>query len=148
MSNFDIFSEVGCAASTTDPNTSPIVKSFTVTISDGTLDISLPATKDNGQISAIELLFSLPTDNDMDGFSPPADCDDNDDTVFPGAPELCDGKDNDCDGPIDEGLGQTTCGVGGCEVTVNNCEGGLPQTCTPGTPSALPPRYTGGEKCN
>src|SRR5690606_21336776 len=29
------------------------------------------------------------------------DCDDNDRSVFPGAPEVCDGKDNDCDGFVD-----------------------------------------------
>jgi len=32
------------------------------------------------------------------------DCNDADNTIFPGAPELDDGKDNDCDGTIDEGL--------------------------------------------
>ena len=31
------------------------------------------------------------------------DCDDQDATVYPGAPEWCDGKDNNCDGRRDEG---------------------------------------------
>jgi len=42
------------------------------------------------------------TDNDGDGSFPPFDCDDNDASVFPGAQEVCDGLDNDCDGTVDE----------------------------------------------
>jgi len=43
-------------------------------------------------------------DADQDGVNTPEDCDDDDSGVFPGAPEACDLKDNDCDGTVDEGF--------------------------------------------
>jgi Notch 1 len=45
--------------------------------------------------------------------------------------EECDGLDNDCDLLTDENLGQTTCGLGICVNTIDNCIGGVPQTCDP-----------------
>jgi MYXO-CTERM domain-containing protein len=50
----------------------------------------------------------------------------------PGTPtdEACDGVDNDCDGSVDD-LGQTTCGLGACEHTVDNCRDAAPMVCDP-----------------
>lgn len=75
-------------------------------------------------------------DADGDGFATcEGDCDDSRPEVFPGHAEVCDALDNDCDGLIDEGLGQSTCGFGACQRTVDNCSGGATQTCVPGTPA-------------
>ncbi len=38
------------------------------------------------------------------GLSGGRDCDDDNPSIYPGAIELCDGYDNDCDGEIDESL--------------------------------------------
>ena len=43
-----------------------------------------------------------PDDNDGDGVAAADDCDDADAAVHPGATEVCDSLDNDCDGATDE----------------------------------------------
>jgi hypothetical protein len=50
--------------------------------------------------------------------------------------EVCNGKDDDCDGEVDEGLAAVSCGVGACRRSVAACVAGMPQTCTPGEPRA------------
>jgi hypothetical protein len=45
---------------------------------------------------------AIDPDDDGDGVPASLDCDDTDASVYPGAPALRDGKDNDCDGTLDD----------------------------------------------
>lgn len=76
----------------------------------------------NGTISALSSSSTWYADVDNDSYGDAAnsevaitptlpnaklvagDCNDNDNTIYPGATEICDGKDNDCDQVIDDGL--------------------------------------------
>ncbi|MBO85514.1 MAG: hypothetical protein CL927_09155, partial [Deltaproteobacteria bacterium] len=49
-----------------------------------------------------ETALPTSTDRDADGVHTPDDCDDRDPAVYPGAPEVCDGIDNDCSGTPDD----------------------------------------------
>ncbi len=92
-------------------------------------------------------------DNDGDGYSigdscgigVQLDCDDTNAAIHPGAAELCDGRDNNCNNVVDEGyaIGNAcTVGVGACERTgLTVCDPAPPQTnvvcnVVPGTPSS------------
>ncbi|MCZ7681702.1 MAG: putative metal-binding motif-containing protein [Sandaracinaceae bacterium] len=71
------------------------------------------------------------------GGVPADDCDDTRATVYTGAPELCNGTDDDCDGACDDGFAccqgssgscTTTCGTTGTRVCSSVCSWGL---CSP-----------------
>ena len=102
-----------CLASTDDPiecddGTEPL---------DGEGNLAGPCTEDSCEPTTGECVFDASAvDGDGDGaprsgtVCEPAsytdddyDCDDNDPDTYPGAPELCDEKDNDCNGLVDDG---------------------------------------------
>jgi hypothetical protein len=59
-------------------------------------------------------------DTDGDGYTGPEDCAEGDPTIYSGAPEVCDNKDNDCDGIPDDGL---TCDSYHVEFTMTSPSG-------------------------
>ena len=68
-------------------------------------------------------------DNDKDGVVAAKDCDDNNENVRPGAPELCDGIDNNCSGKVDDlGAVWIENGEGICQngaIVVKSCNKGF-----------------------
>ncbi|MBS1151464.1 MAG: repeat domain protein, partial [Myxococcaceae bacterium] len=64
------------------------------------------------------------------------DCNDLDPALRPGATELCNFRDDDCDGQYDEGV-YAKCGVGWCQRTGTSCDSA---SCTPAAPLT--------ERCN
>src|SRR5262249_27255866 len=50
------------------------------------------------------------------------------------AEEQCNAFDDDCDGEVDDGFGEQSCGVGACAVTMPVCLGGVLADCVPNQP--------------
>ncbi len=85
-----------------------------------------------------------PVDNDGDLFFSDVDCDDNNAAIFPGATELCDGVDNNCDGMIDEGFNPTT-----YYADTDNDGAGDPANTTANCTAVVPAGYvTNGDDCD
>ncbi|UCF66841.1 MAG: FG-GAP repeat protein, partial [Acidobacteriota bacterium] len=77
----------------------------------------LGGASDTGSV----VIFAFESDCDADGYTPlGGDCDDDDDTVNPGAPEICDDLDNNCNDEIDEGLQEDPESCNGLD---DNCNG-------------------------
>ena len=70
-------------------------------------------------------------DDDNDLSADVDDCAPFNASIKPGATEVCNGIDDDCDGLVDEGLGSIVCGKGLCNHTVNKCADGESAVCDP-----------------
>ncbi len=91
---------------------------------DGCVNTQLTADADgDGVLDCLDTCV----DADRDGFGAPGgagntclgpDCDDTDPARFPGNPEFCDAKDNDCDGSVDEDFQSDADGIADC---FDNC---------------------------
>ena len=89
-------------------------------------------------IEIAEAAYDLATtyfyaDQDGDGYSSLDDCNDHNVTIYAGAPELCDGLDNNCNGLVDDNIITTTYyldqdgdGYGNSAVSVDTCLTAVP----------------------
>ena len=89
---------------------------------------SLLGCSSQSKIAESDNSGSVVDDFDSDGYSSAEDCDDSNSQIYPGATEICDGSDNNCDGNIDEGVTDTFFGdgdgdgFGNADVTIEACE--------------------------
>jgi hypothetical protein len=93
------------------------------------------ALASDGPTARARAIAALPVvDLDGDGHTEAAgDCDDRDASVYPGARELPDGKDNDCNGLIDEGTARVDDDGDGFSPLMGDCDDTDPRV-YPGAP--------------
>ena len=99
-----IFFILGCSTT----GTTTIVSSDTGDMDTASIDLepSDNPTEDTAEEDTAEedtAVNTEPVDGDGDGFLSSEDCNDDNADVYPGASEICDNQDNNCDDTIDEG---------------------------------------------
>lgn len=103
----------------------PEIYKWNCKASDGTN--SAFASKDFTLIVQSSLSGGIIRDADGDGYTNQYDCNDNNFLINPGAEEICDGVDNDCNNIIDDLLTtEIICGlnIGQCKYGITYCIGG------------------------
>lgn len=85
-----------------------------------------------GQVCSAGACVSPDWDGDGDGYPASKDCDDTDPNIHPGAAEVCNGKDDNCDGKVDEGFDKDGDGYVSCDTP------GKPKDCDDNDPEIHP----------
>jgi len=130
--------QTGRAVDVGDGPASLVVDDFNL---DGAEDIAV-ANQYGGTVSVVLNALGGPcNDLDGDGYGDPPgvlcphllwDCDDTDPGTYPDAPEMCDGRDNSCEGDVDEEPGASaSCGNELFCDGEEYCAGGVCQAGTP-----------------
>jgi len=96
---------------------SPRTDQFYIEVSRGIASVGEYGTYD------LRIVNNSFVDVDQDGYDSIADCNDNDPEVNPGALEICDSIDQDCDGVIDDGFDEDLDGYTTCQ---GDCDDGNP----------------------
>lgn len=121
---FTEFGEVGAQPAELfflEPGTADIEIEVEKELQLGENSMFIVASDTSGNIAKekIHILLNC-SDCDGDGYEVPLDCDDFDKESYPGAPEFCDQKDNNCNGEIDEECIVKECDTG---VVRQGCDG-------------------------
>ena len=110
------------------------------------LDMGRDVPPDEPEVDVDTDPFAGCIDDDEDGFfrnelgcpvtAEDSDCDDDEESIFPGAPEDCNNIDDDCDGTVDNNLTPPLCEEqrGACEGATQQCRGGGWQPCDNAAP--------------